>query len=206
MRIIEPDPHADADERVIHTWVRNQRSEHTRGVYRRDAAKLLSFAGKPLRAITLDDLLDFSAYLAKELAPISVGRTLAAARSLMRFACRSGYLAANVAADLNVPRCDDRLAERILPEADVQRIISLETEPRNRVLLLLLYTSGLPVSEACGLRWRNLRPRGDAGQLTVCGKGRKTRAVLLPAAMWRDLQSLDTTRDIESPVFRSRTR
>jgi site-specific recombinase XerD len=110
-----------------------------------------------------------------------------------------------VAADLKLPRYADRLAERILAESDVQRMIALETDPRNRVLLLLMYTSGLRVSEACGLRWRNLRARGDAGQLTVCGKGGTTRAVLLPAAMWKDLLSLDAVRSLDAPVFRSRT-
>ena len=61
MRIIGPNADADPDDaRIINTWVRNQRSEHTRGVYRRDAGKLLSFAGKPLRAITLDDLQAFA--------------------------------------------------------------------------------------------------------------------------------------------------
>src|SRR5438045_5670861 len=44
--------------------------------------------------------------------------------------------------------------------------------PRDRILLLLLYTAGLRVSEACDLRWREMRARGDAGQLTVCGKAR----------------------------------
>ena len=206
MRIVEPSADADLDdERLISTWVRNQRSEHTRGVYRRDAGKLLTFAGKPLGSISLDDLLAFSAHLANDLAPISVGRTLAAVRSLMRFACRTGHLTRNVAADLNLPRSENRLAERILVEPDVRRMIVLETDPRNRVLLSLLYTAGLRVSEACGLRWRNLRARGDAGQLTVCGKGGMTRSVLLPPAMWRDLQSLGTTRDMGSPVFRSRT-
>lgn len=61
-------------------------------------------------------------------------------------------------------------------------MISLETDPRNRVLLLLMYTSGLRVSEACNL----LRERGDTGQLTICGNGGKTRAVLLPPAMWKE--------------------
>ena len=115
----------------------------------------------------------------------------------MRFASRAGYLPKNVAADLNLPRAENRLAERILAEADVQRMIALETDPRDRVLLLLLYTTGLRVSEACNLRWRNLRARGDAGQLTVCGKGGKTRAVLLPAAMWKDLLTLDGLRNPE---------
>ncbi len=201
MRIIEPAATTHAsDEPIINTWLRNQRSEHTRGVYRRDTAKLLRFTGKPLRAITLDDLQAFSADLARQgLAPISVGRTLAAVRSLMRFANRSGHLAKNVAADLNLPRSEKRLPERILREEDVQRMIALETEPRNRVLMLLLYTAGLRVSEACNLRWRNLRTRGDTGQLTIFGKGGKTWAILLPAAMWQDLlsASIHFCRDIK---------
>ena len=207
MRIIKPEAAAHAsDEPIINTWLRNQRSEHTRGVYRRDTAKLLRFTGKPLRAITLDDLQAFSADLARQgLAPISVGRTLAAVRSLMRFANRSGHLAKNVAADLNLPRSENRLAERILGEEDAQRMIALETKPRNRVLMLLLYTAGLRVSEACNLRGRNLRTRGDTGQLTIYGKGGKTRAILLPAAMWQDLLSLDTVAIPDAPVFRSRT-
>ncbi len=106
---------------------------------------------------------------------------------------------------LNLPRAENRLAERILAEADIQRMIALETDPRDRVLLLLLYTAGLRVSEACNLRWRNLRPRGDAGQLTVCGKGGKTRAVLLPAAMWKQLLTLDAAQTADVPVFRSRS-
>jgi integrase len=175
MRVIESHPDADPDDaRIINTWVRNQRSEHTRGVYRRDPGKLLSFSGKPLRAITLDDLQAFASELAGQgLAPISVGRTLAAVRSIMRFATRSGHLGKNVAADLKLPRYENRLAERILGEGDIRRIISLETGPRDRVLRLLLYMAGLRVSEACNLRWRNLRVRGDAGQLTVSEKAER---------------------------------
>jgi site-specific recombinase XerD len=207
MRTIKPVAAAQAsDEQIINTWLRNQRSELTRGVYRRDTAKLLRFTGKPLWAITLDDLQAFSAELTRQgLAPISVVRTLAAVRSLMRFASRSGHLAKNVAADLKLPRYENRLAERILGEADTQRIIALEKQPRNRVLLLLLYTAGLRVSEACNLRGRNLRARGDAGQLTVLGKGGKTRAILLPATIWQELLSLDPLANPEAPVFRSRT-
>ena len=48
-------------------------------------------------------------------------------------------------------------------------------------------------------------PVGDTGQLTIFGKGGKTRAILLPAAMWQDLLSLDTMANPDGPVFRSRT-
>jgi integrase len=71
-----------------------------------------------------------------------------------------------------------------MAEADVQRLIALEPEERNRVLLTIVYVAGLRVSEACGLRWRHLRARGEAGQILVHGKGGRTRAVMLPAAVW----------------------
>jgi hypothetical protein len=44
-----------------------------------------------------------------------------------------------------------------------------------------LYAAGLRVSEACGLRWRNLQVRGDAGQVLIHGKGGRTRVVFLAA-------------------------
>jgi integrase/recombinase XerD len=61
----------------------------------------------------------------------------------------------------------------------VQRILALEADPRNRALLRLAYAAGLRVSELVGLTWRDLQPREDAGQVTVFGKGGKTRTVLL---------------------------
>ncbi|WP_313899048.1 tyrosine-type recombinase/integrase, partial [Methylobacterium sp. J-072] len=46
----------------------------------------------------------------------------------------------------------------------------------------MLYGGGLRISEVCGLRWRDLAVRDEAGQATVFGKGGKTRVVLLSAA------------------------
>jgi integrase/recombinase XerD len=80
-----------------------------------------------------------------------------------------------------------------------------EEGPRDRVLLHLLYAAGLRVSEAAKLRWRNLRPRGDAGQVTVYGKNGRTRSVALPAAIWAELSSLKGTAGPDEPVFPSRS-
>jgi integrase/recombinase XerD len=69
----------------------------------------------------------------------------------------------------------------------------------------LLYTAGLRVSEECGLRWRNLRPRGDAGQITVFGKNGRTRSIALPALLWSELIALRNKASAEDPVFPSRS-
>jgi integrase/recombinase XerD len=69
-------------------------------------------------------------------------------------------------------------------------------------MLRLLYASGVRVSEVCGLKWRDLKERDDAGQVTVFGKGGKTRTILLSLATWRELLALRGGPD--DPVFPSR--
>jgi len=132
------------------------------------------------------------------------GSTLAAVRSLFRFAERIGYWA-NLAAGVDLPRTDARVSEKLLDEVDVQRLISMEPNPRNHALLWLLYTSGLRVSEVCGLRWTHLQPRGGAGQITVLGKGRRTRVVSLPETTWRSLMNLKGDALADSPVLPSKS-
>jgi integrase/recombinase XerD len=115
------------------------------------------------------------------------------------------YLPANPAQELALPPHESRLAERILPEEDLQRVLAVELGPRDRVLLQLLYTAGLRVSEACGLRWRNLSARGDAGQITVLGKGSRTRAIPLPPELWTALNKLRENAGNEQHVFLSKS-
>ena len=43
-----------------------------------------------------------------------------------------------------------------MSEDDIKRLLSAEAGQRDGVLLRLLYAAGLRLSEACGLRWRNL--------------------------------------------------
>jgi integrase/recombinase XerD len=74
------------------------------------------------------------------------------------------------------------------------------------VLLRLLYTAGLRVDEIAHLAWRDLRERGDAGQVTAYGKGGKTRVVLLPASVWHELLSIRDGAAPDAPIFASRTR
>ena len=65
---------------------------------------------------------------------------------------------------LKLQQRKDKLAERILTEADVHRMLALEPGRRNQVLLRLLYIAGLRVSEIVDLKWRDLELRTDGGQ------------------------------------------
>jgi len=195
---------ADSDSQMIELWLYG-RSPHTQRAYRRDAGRFLGWVGKPLGQITLGDLQAFADSLATcGLARGSQGRILAAVKSLLATGHRLGYLTFDVGRALRLPADRNTLSERILSEAEVQRILALEQKPRNRLLLRVLYGSGVRVSELCRLRWRDVQPRGEgAVQITVFGKGAKTRAVLLPASLGRDLLAAQRNIQPDDPVFRS---
>jgi site-specific recombinase XerD len=194
------------DTEIIELWLAKQSSPHTRSCYRRDVERILSYSIKSLKDITLADIQGFAASLtAAGLAPISRARTLAAIKSLFGFCQRMRYITANPAAELDLPNYENRLAERIVSESEVQRLLETAEGGRDRVLLAVLYAAGLRVSEACGLLWRNVRPRGEAGQITVFGKNGRTRAIALNTAIWMQLAALRGTAGPEAPVFPSRS-
>jgi integrase/recombinase XerD len=196
-------PELARDEQLIALWLHG-RSPHTARAYASDLARLRARAGKPLAALTLADLQRFADAMAG-MSAASRNRALSAVKSLLAFGHRLGYLAFDVGGALRLPAVRSRLAERILPEAAVHRMLSREADERNRAILTLLYASGVRVSELCGLCWRDLQPSGDGGQITVFGKGGKTRAIRLPAAVWRQLESRRPEgAGGEQPVFRSR--
>jgi integrase/recombinase XerD len=129
---------------------------------------------------------------------------MSAVKSLFAFGHRLGYLPFDVARPLHLPTLRDSLAERILEETDVLRMIALERQPRNKAILLTFYAGGFRVSEISALKWSDLQRRDSAGQITVFGKGGKTRTVLMPESVWNALMSLRGDAKDDAPVFRSR--
>ena len=197
---------AEFDEHLIELWLHG-RSKHTQRAYRSDSKRLLDAINKPLHQITLGDLQQLASdLLAEGLEPSTVYRTLSAVKSLFAFGHRLGYLQFDVAAPLRLPALREKLAERILEETDVLRIIALENMPRNKAILLTFYAGGFRVAELCSLKWGDLQSRDKSGQITVFGKGAKTRTILLPQTVWNALQALRGDANENAPVFRSRKR
>jgi len=195
-------PQASSDDQLITLWLHG-RSRHTQRAYLSDVDRFRNRAGKSLASVTLSDLQDFAGSL-ETLSPASQYRALSAVKSLLAFGHRIGYLPFDVGRVLRLPSFRNRLSERILPEADVHRMLSLAPDNRNRALLTLLYASGIRVSELCALCWRDLQPNGDSGQITVLGKGSLTRSVQLPASVGKQLVALRGSAGPDDPVFRSR--
>ncbi|NBB99820.1 MAG: tyrosine-type recombinase/integrase [Bacteroidetes bacterium] len=186
---------ADDDEHLIELWLHGK-SPNTQEAYERDLFQFIDFVDLPLRHVRLGDLQDWADHLEeKGLAPATRSRKLGTVKSLFSFGHRIGYLIYNVGAAISGPKVPNRLAERILPEEKLQRIIALESDLRNHALLRLFYVSGGRVSEVAGLYWRALQERRATegkitGQVTFQGKGEKTRSVLLTPSTWDVLVAL----------------
>jgi integrase/recombinase XerD len=158
---------------------------------------------KPLHLATLADIQGWRLTLSNQ-SDNSIKTATSAIKSLFTFAHKIGVLKVNPGAALKQVKPKDCLNERILSELEVQTMIALETDPRNRLILRLLYSGGLRVSELSTLTWKDLKERGESGQVTVYGKGRKTRTVLVKQDVWLELVKLRGERSSDDPVFQSR--
>ena len=171
------------DAFLEHLRVERAMSVHTLDAYRRDLDALAGWA----QARGLDDLVRLDAAQLREfvaaehrrgLAPKSLQRRLSACRSYYAWLLKNGVIPASPAAGLRAPKAPRRLPQ-VLDVDEAVRLVEVPTDVplglRDRALLELFYSSGLRLSELCGLRWRDLHD--DAGLVTVLGKGGKQRSV-----------------------------
>ena len=185
---------------LIDLWLHGK-SANTVDGYRRYAQRFFTSVGnKPLKDITLMDfqLWEMSLKSSDNSKRVAVG----AIKSLFSFAKELGVISSNLGILVKSPKAKNRLAERILTEEEVKKLKDATTNLRDRLIIRLLYAGGLRVSELCNLKWRDLKARKEGGgQITVFGKGDKTRVVLVGAGVWRDIQELKDNAKKDDPVF-----
>ncbi len=126
----------------------------------------------------------------KRYARRTMARKLSAIRSMFAWATLTGRLESNPAADVPAPKLDKPLP-RVLKPAEAAQLCELppDDEPigiRDRAIIELLYSSGLRVSELCGLDLDELDL--GAARVRVMGKGRKERQLPISEPACRALQ------------------
>jgi integrase/recombinase XerD len=157
-----------------------RRSPRTVEAYRRDLAALAGHIGKPPAQATLEELERYTAQLrADGLAPATIARRTAAARTFFRHLQLLGVRDDNPAAAVQLPRRPKPLPKTLSP-GEAERLIDAAkgTQPRalrDQALVELLYGAGLRVSEAVGLDRAGVDL--DARLVRVVGKGDKERVV-----------------------------
>lgn len=187
------------NERIIHLWLSRKRSK-TKKAYLHDVTEFLEFVGyKHLNEITLPDIVDYQNTL-DGYAKSTQARRISSLRSLLTFAYKAGFTVVNVGVAVESVSVPNTLAERILTEAEVIRMIDYIKNKRNKALVQFLYSTAVRVEEAHELRWKHI----SEDVLTVHGKGGKTRFLKLTdktAALLEEIRPEDAGPD--DPVFLS---
>ena len=177
------------EEYAEHLALERGRSEHTRRAYLTDLRSLFAFLEQQapvsgLGALTLPVLRGWlAAQAAAGAARTTLARRTSAAKTFTAWATRRGLLDADPATWLQVPK-----ARRTLPSVlrQDQAVAAMQAadlgaeqgDPlalRDRLIVELLYATGIRVSELCGLDIDDV----DTGRrlVTVLGKGNKQRTV-----------------------------
>lgn len=202
---MQPSPDGSNDAQLIELWVSLKVSSHTRRAYAAEAQRFLGFVGNPLGWVMLGDVQAYAAVLEQgSLKPASQNRALTAIKSLLSFGQETGYLPFNVGVAVKLRPNRDSLAQRILEESEVAKLIEAAPSGRDRVLLKLLYVSGVRVSELCGLKWCDAIARNEGGQITVFGKRGRTRTILLKPKSWAQLIATRADAGPIAAIFPSR--
>ena len=156
--------------------------------YRRDVDEFLSWCGttreefEPQR-IKREDVVDWSIHLVEErkLKSASVNRAMASLRTLWRWMAARGYVDANITKVISQLKIPKRLPS-FVPESRMEEVLTTMRDDlasddflrvRNAVIVLLIYTAGLRLSELVGANVEDLAP--DYSSLRVVGKGNKVR-------------------------------
>ena len=177
------------EEYAEHLALERGRSEHTRRAYLTDLRSLFAFIderapGAGLAGLTLPVLRGWlAAQAADGAARTTLARRTSAAKTFTAWATRRGLLDTDPATRLQVPKARRTLPSVLRQDQAVaaMRAADLGAEQgdplalRDRLIVEMLYATGIRVSELCGLDVDDV----DTGRrlVTVLGKGNKQRTV-----------------------------
>lgn len=112
----------------------------------------------------------------------TVARKIASIRAFYNYLFQEELIEYNPAENISIPK-QSKTLPNFLSEEEVENIlrnIKIDTPAgyRNRIILELLWVSGMRISELSGLNFENLNL--EQNEIRVFGKGAKERIVLIP--------------------------
>ena len=142
----------------------------------------------------------------------TVARKIASIRAFYKFLYQEEIIDSNPADAIRAPKRPKSLPD-FMSEEEVENIlrnVKIETPAgyRNRVILELLWVSGMRISELSGLNYENLNL--EQNEIKVLGKGAKERIVLIPDKTKENLKNYidnvsdlicKTKKTLQSPLF-----
>jgi site-specific recombinase XerD len=196
---------AESDAELVASWVQSLASPHTQRNFERTALRFLEALRGGIRNATIEDVREALAKITDGLSDATAQQYVLRVKSLLSYGHKLGYMAFNAGVTIKIKPDQSRgqLAKRIMPEVDVKLLIRATHSRRDRVMVETLYAGGLRISELVGLSWADVIERQDKVQLSVTGKGGRTRQVLLPVVVSAPLLALRGDAGANDPLFAS---
>ncbi len=172
-------------------WLELERglSVNTLQAYGRDLAQCVAFLSKAgvedWAAVTPEHVSAWTASLSRaEFARSSQARKLSALRMLAKHLVRENVRKDDVTELLGAPKLSRKLPD-VLTREEVERLLDAPSSTtahglRDRAILELFYSSGLRVSELCGILLQSIHL--EDGYVRVFGKGSKERIAPIGSA------------------------
>jgi len=188
---INPNNHSKED--VFNAWVTGK-SPHTQKAYRTSFNQFVDFMtgkypGIALERFDLNHLQGFQRSLDGK-SDNTIRLRLSAIKSLLTFCQTAGICSGNVGLNLKVPKATASLTERYLEPEEVTAIIEKAKDGNDKIILQLLYYTGIRTNEALTLKQSRVKKRGKAYEITVVGKGKKKRTLKINKKLYKKLNRI----------------
>ena len=168
-------------------------SQNTIDAYRRD----LSDFAQNVEDIHSINRMNINAYVRtlreRKLAPTSVIRKVASLRGFFKWATSSGILEKNPAATLEQPKTPQRLP-KVVSVKEIDEMLHNNLTPLEHVMMELLYSCGLRVSELVNLKLNDIDL--SSKYVRCFGKGSKERIIPIGEQAKAMLKEYFPTRDL----------
>ena len=193
---------AVSDFTQIAAWLSQKKSKHTKRAYSSDVSSFLEFVRLPLKKIRSEHIAAFL-NLNSDKSPATRNRKRNSIGSLFTFLTKTRYLDFSPAVAIETFEVPDETAKRSLPHDQIMKAVEFESNLRNKILIELLYVSGIRREECSNLKFSSFKLHEKSVQMIVVGKGGKARSIHLPLRIWEKVQSLRKSK-LDGPVFSSR--
>ena len=181
-------------------------SEHTLSAYSSDIVSFILWLNNTSCIdVDFNKLREYLHFIQRfDYKKTTIARKIAAIRTFYKFLFRERYIDSNPAISLSAPKRPKSLPKFLTPE-EVERILNnvkIETPAgfRNRVILELLWATGMRISELSNLNFGDLNL--DENEIRVFGKGAKERIVLVSdRAKGYLIQYINSARQLIAPEY-----
>lgn len=178
---------AKTDNEIITLWLYGK-SQSTINNYLHDVNQFLRFTGKGLADCLYDDFINYLKFLEfKGYKNSTKQAKLTGIKSLFSFCHKLGYLQYNIAVQIPNFKLENEPRLKAINYDVIVKLISFISNPRDKLIVKCLYLLGLRVSEVINLKWSDFHFIGSNIELSVIGKGKKFRTVLVPSHLYQEL-------------------